>query len=184
VTALTHRREPIYPSTIVGRPPQEDYWFGKATERIFLPVLQAIVPDVIDYNLPMFGCFHNCVFVRIKKEYPYQARRVMNAIWGAGQMAFSKIIVLVDEHVDVQNEQEVLFQLCSNVDPRRDILFTDGPLDILDHAAPYCGVGSKMGIDATRKLPGEGQVRQWPPEIEMSREIKDLVSRRWREYGL
>ena len=184
VTALTHRREPIYPSTIVGRPPQEDYWFGKATERIFLPVLQAIVPDVIDYNLPMFGCFHNCVFVRIKKEYPYQARRVMNAIWGAGQMAFSKIIVVVDEHVDVQNEQEVLFQLCSNVDPRRDILFSDGPLDILDHAAPYCGVGSKMGIDATRKLPGEGQVRQWPPEIEMSREIKDLVSRRWREYGL
>jgi 4-hydroxy-3-polyprenylbenzoate decarboxylase len=184
VTAITQRREPIYPSTIVGRPPQEDYWFGKATERVFLPLLQTIVPDLIDYNLPMFGCFHNCVFVRIRKEYPYQARRVMNAIWGAGQMAFSKIIVVVDEHVDVQNEQEVLFQLCSNVDPRRDILFTDGPLDILDHAAPYCGTGSKMGIDATRKLPGEGGIRQWPPEIEMSPEVKNLVSRRWPEYGL
>jgi 4-hydroxy-3-polyprenylbenzoate decarboxylase len=184
VTAITHRRNPIYPTTIVGKPPQEDFWLGKATERIFLPLLQMIIPDIIDYNLPMFGCFHNCAFVKIRKEYPYQARRVMSAIWGAGQMAFTKIIVVVDHDVDVQDEQAVLFQMCANVDPRRDILLVDGPLDILDHAAPVCGAGSKIGIDATRKWAGEGQVRAWPDEIEMSRQIKDLVTRRWSEYGL
>lgn len=183
VTAITHRRNPIYPTTIVGKPPQEDFWLGKATERIFLPLLQMIIPDILDYNLPMFGCFHNCAFVKIRKEYPYQARRVMSAIWGAGQMAFTKIIVVVDHEVDVQDEQTVLFQMCANVDPRRDIVFVDGPLDILDHAAPVCGAGSKMGIDATRKWPGEGQVRAWPDEIQMSREIRELVTRRWREYG-
>ena len=184
VTALTHRRNPIYPTTIVGKPPQEDYWFGKATERIFLPLLQMLIPDIIDYDLPMFGCFHNCAFVKIRKEYPYQARRVMSAIWGAGQMAFTKIIVVVDEHVDVHNQEEVLFQLCSNVDPKRDIMFADGPLDILDHAAPFCGAGSKMGIDATRKTAGEGPVRDWPEEIEMTGTVKELVTQRWREYGI
>ena len=184
VTAITHRRSPIYPATIVGKPPQEDFWFGKATERIFLPLLQMLVPDVIDYGLPMFGCFHNCVFVKIRKEYAYQARRVMSAIWGAGQMALTKIIVVVDEHVDVHNQDEVLFQVCSNVDPKRDIMFVDGPLDILDHAAPARGAGSKMGIDATRKIAGEGQVRPWPDELDMSAEVKQLVTRRWGEYGL
>ena len=184
ITAITHRREPIYPTTIVGKPPQEDYWLGKATERIFLPLLQMVVPDIIDYNLPMFGCFHNCAFVKIRKEYPYQARRVMNAIWGAGQMAFTKIIVIVDEHVDVHDEEQVLFHLCANVDPRRDIAFSDGPLDILDHATPVCGAGSKMGIDATRKIEGEGQIREWPDEIEMSAAIRQLVDGRWSEYGL
>lgn len=184
VTAITQRESPVYPTTIVGKPPQEDYWLGKATERIFLPLLKTIVPDVIDYNLPMFGCFHNCAFLKIRKEYPYQARRVMHAIWGAGQMALTKIIVVVDEHVNVQDEQQVLFQLCSNVDPRRDILLTDGPLDILDHAAPYCGVGSKLGIDATRKIAGEGTVRDWPDEIQMSAEIRTRVTERWREYGI
>ena len=184
VTAITHRKSPIYPATIVGKPPQEDYWLGKATERIFLPLLQAMVPDVIDYDLPTFGCFHNCVFVRIRKEYPMQARRVMYALWGAGQMALTKIIVVVDEHVDVHNQDDVLFHLCSNVDPRRDIVIVDGPLDILDHAAPFCGVGGKMGIDATAKIRSEGQVREWPAELEMSVEIRELVTRRWREYGL
>jgi len=184
VTAITHRREPIYPTTIVGKPPQEDFWLGKATERIFLPLVQMLIPDIIDYNLPMFGCFHNCAFVKIRKEYPYQARQVMNAIWGAGQLAFTKIIVVVDEDVDVHDEQDVLFHLCANVDPKRDIMFVDGPLDILDHATPFCGAGSKMGIDATRKIPGEGTVRDWPPAIEMSPEIRDLVTRRWKEYGL
>ncbi len=184
VTALTHRKSPIYPTIIVGKPPQEDYWLGKATERIFLPLLQMLIPDIIDYNLPMFGCFHNCAFVKIRKEYPYQARRVMSAIWGAGQMAFTKIIVVVDEHVDVHNEQDVLFHLCANVDPKRDIMFVDGPLDILDHAAPACGAGSKMGIDATRKIAGEGPVRPWPDEIGMSAEVMKLVARRWEEYGL
>ncbi len=184
VTAITHRESPIYPATIVGKPPQEDYWLGKATERIFLPLLRTVAPDVIDYNLPMFGCFHNCAFVKIKKEYPYQARRVMSALWGAGQMAFTKILVVVDEHVDVHNEQDVLFHLCANVDPRRDITLTDGPLDILDHAAPFCGAGSKLGIDATRKIAGEGQIREWPDEIEMSAEVRELVTRRWGEYAL
>jgi 4-hydroxy-3-polyprenylbenzoate decarboxylase len=184
VTAITHRHKPIYPTTIVGKPPQEDFWLGKATERIFLPLLQMLIPDIIDYNLPMFGSFHNCAFVKIRKEYPLQARRVMSAIWGAGQMAFTKIIVVVDHDVDVQDEQAVLFHLCANVDPKRDIMFVDGPLDILDHATPVMGAGSKMGIDATRKIPGEGPIRDWPPQIEMSDEIKELVTRRWREYGL
>jgi 4-hydroxy-3-polyprenylbenzoate decarboxylase len=184
VTAITHRRQPVFPATVVGKPPQEDYWLGKATERIFLPLLQMLIPDIIDYDLPMLGCFHNCAFVKIRKEYPYQARRVMNAIWGAGQMAFTKIIVVVDEHVDVHNQDEVLFQLCSNVDPRRDIMFVDGPLDILDHAAPVCGAGSKMGIDATKKIPGEGQIREWPDEINMSAELRGLVTRRWVEYRI
>lgn len=184
VTAITHRRNPIYPTTVVGKPPQEDFWLGKATERIFLPLLQMIIPDIIDYNLPMFGCFHNCAFVKIRKEYAYQARRVMSAIWGAGQMAFTKIVVVVDHDVDVQDEQAVLFHLCANVDPKRDVMFVDGPLDILDHAGPGLGVGSKMGIDATRKIAGEGAVRHWPDEIVMSAEIRERVSRRWAEYGL
>jgi 4-hydroxy-3-polyprenylbenzoate decarboxylase len=184
VTALTHRRSPLYPTTIVGKPPQEDYWLGKATERIFLPLLQTLVPDILDYDLPRFGCFHNCAFVRIRKEYPYQARRVMNAIWGAGQMAFTKFIIVVDEHVDVHDPEDVLFHLCANVDPRRDLLLVDGPLDILDHAAPACGAGSKLGLDATRKIAGEGLVRPWPAEIEMTAAVREAVTRRWREYGL
>lgn len=184
VTALTQRRRPIYPTTIVGKPPQEDYWLGKATERIFLPLLQMVVPDILDYDLPRFGCFHNCAFVKIKKEYAFQARRVMYALWGAGQMALTKIIVVVDEHVDVHNQDEVLFQLCSNVDPQRDVVTVAGPVDILDHAAPACGAGSKLGIDATRKIAGEGPVRAWPDELQMSRAIVDLVTRRWSEYGV
>jgi 4-hydroxy-3-polyprenylbenzoate decarboxylase len=184
VTAVTHRQRPIYPATIVGKPPQEDFWLGKATERIFLPVVQMIVPDVLDYDLPTFGCFHNCAFVKIRKEYPYQARRVMHALWGAGQMALTKIIVVVDADVDVHNPDDVLFHVGANVDPQRDIELVRGPVDILDHAAPVCGAGSKMGIDATRKLPGEGTVRAWPAELEMTPEVKALVTRRWGEYGL
>lgn len=184
VSAITHRRSPIYPTTIVGKPPMEDYFLGKATERIFLPLLKMIVPDIIDYDLPMFGAFHNFVFVKIRKEYPYQARKVMSAIWGAGQMAFSKFIIVVDEHVDVHDEQQVLFQVGANVDPRRDVVIVDGPLDILDHAAPFEGSGSKMGIDATRKIPGEGVIRRWPAELEMSEEIRKRVAERWPELGL
>jgi 4-hydroxy-3-polyprenylbenzoate decarboxylase len=184
ITAITHRRGCIFPATVVGRPPMEDYYFGKATERIFLPVLQMLVPDLIDYHLPMFGAFHNCLFAKIRKEYPYQARRVMQAIWGSGQMALTKIIIVVDDDVNVHDEQDVLFHLCANVDPRRDTLIVDGPLDILDHAAPHCGAGSKIGIDATRKLPGEGQVRPWPEPIVMSQDVKDLLTRRWAEYGV
>lgn len=184
VTAITHRREPVYPATIVGKPPMEDYYLGKATERIFLPLLQMLIPDVIDYSLPMFGAFHNCAFIKIRKEYPYQARRVMSAVWGAGQMAFTKMIVVVDEDVNVHDEQDVLFHVAANVDPRRDIAIVDGPLDILDHASPVEGAGSKMGIDATRKIAGEGTIRRWPAELEMSDAIKQQVSRRWAELGI
>ena len=184
VSAITHRREPIYPTTIVGWPPQEDYYLGKVTERIFLPLLKTLIPDIIDYSLPMFGAFHNCVFVKIAKRYPLQARNVMSSIWGAGQMMFSKMIVVLDEHVNVQDEQEVLFHMAANVDWRRDTVIVDGPVDILDHAAPYEGAGGKIGIDATRKIAGEGTFREYPGRITMSAEIRELVTRRWSEYGL
>lgn len=184
VTAITHRENPIYPTTIVGPPPMEDYYMGKATERVFLPLLQMIVPDIIDYDLPRWGAFHNFVFVKIRKEYPLQARKVASSIWGAGQMMFSKFIVIVDEDVDVHDEQAVMFAVGSNVDPRRDTFVVDGPLDVLDHSAPYLAAGSKMGIDATRKVPGEGIVRDWPLPLVMSDEIRRLVEGRWTEYGI
>lgn len=187
VTAITTRKNPIYPTTVVGLPPQEDYFMGKATERLFLPLLKTLIHDIIDYDLPMFGAFHNCAFVKIKKEYPLQARRVMHSIWGAGQMAWTKSIVVVDHDVDVHNHEEVLFHLAANVDPGRDIEVVNGPLDILDHAAPRLGAGSKIGFDATRKWPGEevnGQpVRPWPPIISMVDDVKARVSGRWKEYG-
>ncbi len=184
VTAITHRESPVYPTTIVGKPPQEDYYLGKATERLFLPLLRMLIPDVIDYSLPMFGAFHNCVFVKIRKEYPMQARKVISSILGAGQMMFSKMIVVVDEHVDVHDEQDVLFHLGANVDWRRDTVIVDGPCDILDHATPHLGTGGKIGIDATRKIPGEGVIRDWPQRLQMSDEVNQLVDRRWTEYGL
>lgn len=183
VTAITHRRDPIFPATIVGKPPMEDYFLGKATERIFLPLLKMIVPDIVDYCLPISGVFHNCAFIKIRKEYPMQARRVMHAIWGAGQMSFTKFIIIVDEHVDVHNEQDVLFHLFSNCDPQRDTEIVRGPVDILDHASPEHGAGSKIGFDATEKIAGEGKVRHWPKELGMDDATKELVSRRWKEYG-
>ncbi|MFI4859189.1 MAG: UbiD family decarboxylase [Phycisphaerales bacterium JB063] len=169
-SAVTMCKDPLYPTTIVGPPPQEDYYLGKATERIFLPLLKTLVPDIIDYDLPMFGCFHNCAFIKIKKEYPLQARRVMHAIWGAGQMAWTKVIVVVDHDVDVHNHEDVLFHLCANADPGRDLEIVNGPLDILDHAAPRLGAGHKIGFDATRKIPGEevngNPVRAWPTYLD------------------
>ncbi len=184
VTAITHRRDPIYPTTIVGKPPMEDYYLGKATERIFLPLLKMLIPDILDYALPISGVFHNCAFIKIRKEYPFQARRVMHAVWGAGQMAFTKFIIVVDEQVDVHDEQNVLFHLFSNCDPARDSEVVRGPVDILDHAAPHRGVGSKIGFDATVKWAEEGTVRTWPLELEMDAATKALVERRWKEYGL
>ena len=187
VTAITHRQDPIYPTTIVGLPPQEDYYLGKATERIFLPLLKTLVPDILDYHLPMFGCFHNCAFVKIRKEYPLQARRVMHAIWGAGQMAWTKLIVVVDEHVNVHDQDEVLFHLCANYDPGRDTELVNGPLDILDHAAPRLGAGHKVGFDATAKIAGEEvgghPVRDWPRLAQMNEPIRQRVQQRWTEYG-
>lgn len=184
VTAITHRRNPVYPTTIVGPPPMEDYYLGKATERIFLPLLQMVVPDVIDYHLPRWGAFHNICFVKIRKDYPLQARKVASSIWGAGQMMFSKFIIVVDEDVNVHDEQAVMFAVGANVDPRRDTFIVDGPADVLDHAAPYFGAGSKIGIDATRKIEGEGVVRAWPRPLAMSAAVKRLVDGRWAEYGL
>lgn len=185
VTAITHRRNAVYPTTIVGLPPQEDYYLGKATERLFLPLLRTLIHDIIDYDLPMFGAFHNCVFVKIRKEYPLQARRVMHSIWGAGQMAWTKMIVVVDHDVDVHDQDAVLFHLCANCDPGRDVEVVNGPLDILDHAAPRLGAGHKIGFDATRKIAGEevggNPVRTWPPIIAMDQAVKDRVAARWRE---
>jgi 4-hydroxy-3-polyprenylbenzoate decarboxylase len=187
VTAITMRRNAIYPTTIVGKPPMEDYFLGKATERVFLPLLKTIVPDVEDYSLPSAGCFHNCAYIKIKKEYPYQARRVMHAIWGAGQMAFTKFIVVVDDDVDVHDEQAVLFHLFANCDPGRDTETVQGPVDILDHASPALGIGSKMGFDATRKWPGEDNgraVRTWPEELAFDEKTLAKVATRWAEYGV
>lgn len=188
ITAITHRRDPVYPTTVVGLPPQEDYYLGKATERIFLPLLRTLVPDIIDYDLPMFGAFHNCAFIKIRKEYPLQARRVMHAIWGAGQMAWTKMIVVVDEDVDVHNPEEVMFHLCANCDPGRDVEVVHGPLDILDHAAPMLGAGHKMGFDATAKIAGEAvgghAVRDWPTRLAMCPKVKAAVDAKWKAMGL
>jgi 4-hydroxy-3-polyprenylbenzoate decarboxylase len=183
VTAMTMRRDAIYPSIVVGKPPQEDAWLGKATERIFLPAVRATVPEIVDYDLPVAGAFHNCCLVSIRKQYPGHARKVMSAIWGLGMLSLTKCIVVVDAHVDVHDYEQVLFYAGANVDPKRDVVLGEGPLDHLDHAPERQFVGGKLGIDATAKWPQEG-ARPWPDEIEMSREIKELVTRRWTEYGL
>lgn len=184
ITCITHRTDPIYPATVVGKPPMEDCFLGKATERIFLPLLRAQIPELVDMNLPVEGIFHNLAFVSIRKRYPMQARKVVNALWGLGQMALTKTIVVFDEEVDVQNTSEVLWRLGSNIDPQRDVFFTEGPVDALDHAAPQPLFGSKMGIDATRKIEGEGHDRPWPDEIRMSAEVIERVNRIWRELGI
>lgn len=183
VTAMTMRRDAIYPSIVVGKPPQEDAWLAKATERIFLPAVKMTVPEIVDYDLPVSGTFHNCVIVSIKKSFPGHARKVMHAIWGLGMLSLSKAVVIVDEHVNVHDYGEVFFYVGANVDPKRDVVITEGPLDHLDHAPTLQFFGGKIGIDATAKGPLEG-AREWPEEIEMSAEIRDLVDRRWAEYGI
>jgi 4-hydroxy-3-polyprenylbenzoate decarboxylase len=181
ITAMTHRRNPIYATTIVGKPPQEDCYLGKATERLFLPLLNIFLPEIVDMNLPWEGVFHNCVVVSIKKRFPGHARKVMSALWGFGQLMFSKYVVVVDAHVDVQNLAEVAWHVFNNTDPQRDTMFAEGPMDILDHATPLAGMGSKMGIDATRKWAEEGFTREWPDEIAMSPEVVADVKARWAE---
>ena len=177
VSAVTHRREAVFGAIIVGPPPQEDYYLGKATERIFLPLLRVLIPDIEDYHLPMFGSFHNCAFIRIRKAYPLQARRVMHAIWGAGQMAWEKFIVVVDADVNVHDEPAVLAALCANCHFGRDLEPVHGPLDILDHAAARLGAGGKLGFDATRKVPGEevGGVALGPGGADRTREAAALA---------
>lgn len=184
LTCVTRRRSPIYPSTIVGRPPMEDAWLGKATERLFLPLLRMVVPEIVDMNLPVEACFHNLVIVSIDKRYPGHAYKVMNALWGLGQMMFCKCIVVVDKHVNVHDPVEVLWRVSNNIDAQRDILFTRGPVDHLDHASTHQFFGSKMGIDATTKWASEGYTREWPPDIEMTPEIKKRVDAVWTQLGL
>lgn len=184
LTCLTRRKNPIYPATVVGRPPMEDAFLGKATERIFLPLIKMQLPEIRDMNMPPEGVFHNCVIVSIDKSYPGQAQKVMCALWGLGLMMLAKLIIVVDGNVDVQNLSEVMWRVFNNVDPRRDITFVNGPLDALDHSSSQPHYGSKMGIDATRKWPEEGHPREWPDDIEMSEEIKELVDRKWHKYGL
>jgi len=183
VTAMTMRRDAIYPSIVVGKPPQEDAWLGKATERIFLPAIRMSVPEIVDYDLPVAGAFHNCCLVSIRKSYPGQAQKVMHAIWGLGLLSLTKAVVVVDEWVDVHDYEEVMFRVGANVDPKRDVLITEGPLDHLDHAPTLQFYGGKLGIDATHKGPAEG-ARPWPEEITMSEEIRRRVDERWAEYGL
>jgi 4-hydroxy-3-polyprenylbenzoate decarboxylase len=183
VKCITHKKNAVYPTTIVGKPPQEDCYMALATERIFLPLLKLQLPEVVDMHLPMEGVFHNCVLVSIKKSFPGHARKIMSSLWGMGQMMFAKFIIVVDEDVNVQNVSEVMWKVFNNVDPRRDTMIVEGPLDVLDHSAPLPLIGSKMGIDATKKWMSEGHTREWPRDIIMNPEIKEMVSKRWSEYG-
>jgi 4-hydroxy-3-polyprenylbenzoate decarboxylase len=183
VTAMTMREDAIYPSIVVGKPPAEDGWLGKATERIFLPAVRMTVPEIVDYDLPVAGVFHNCCIVSIRKAFPGHAKKVMHAIWGLGMLSLTKAVVVVDEHVDVHDYEQVFFYVGANVDPARDVVISEGPLDHLDHAPTHQFFGGKLGIDATAKGPDEG-TRPWPEEIEMSEEIRTLVDRRWDEYGI
>lgn len=184
ITCITHRKQPIYPATVVGKPPMEDCYLAKATERIFLPFLQQLQPEIIDINLPLEGVFHNCAIISIKKTYPQQAKKVMHAIWGMGQMMFTKMIIVVDSHVNVQDLSEVWWRVFNNIDARRDVVLADGPLDVLDHSSPMPKWGTKVGIDATKTWPEEGNHREWPEEIAMIKEIKDLVDAKWKDLGL
>jgi 4-hydroxy-3-polyprenylbenzoate decarboxylase len=180
VTCITHRKDPIYATTIVGKPPMEDAYMGKAVERVFLPLMRLTIPELVDINLPIEGVFHNLMIVSIRKSYPGQARKVMNAIWSLGQAMFTKCIIVVDEDVDVQNIPDVTLKVLNHIDPERDIQFTLGPVDSLDHASRLANYGSKMGIDATRKWPTEGFTRPWPDEIVMDAKTKALVDGKWK----
>ncbi len=183
VTCITHRKDMIYPATIVGKPPMEDCYMGKATERIFLPLIKLDFPEIKDMHLPMVGVFHNCAIISIKKSYPGQAKKIIHGLWGKGQMMFAKLLIVVDDDVDVQDLSYTAWRVLNNVDWKRDTVIADGPLDDLDHAANWPRYGSKMGIDATRKSREEGMMREWPDEIFMSEAINRLVDSRWKEYG-
>jgi 4-hydroxy-3-polyprenylbenzoate decarboxylase len=188
VTCVTHRRDPIYATTIVGKPPMEDAYMGKAVERIFLPLMKMTIPELVDVNLPIEGVFHNLMIVSIRKSYPGQARKVMNAIWSLGQAMFTKCIVVVDEDTNVQNVGEVIWKVLNNIDPERDIQFMLGPVDSLDHSSRLPDFGSKMGIDATRKWPTEGFTRPWPDEVDSDQKTKEAVNTKWaalkKELGI
>jgi 4-hydroxy-3-polyprenylbenzoate decarboxylase len=184
VTAITHRRRPIYPTTIVGIPPMEDYWMGKATERLFLPLMKLFMGEVVDVNMPPEGIFHNLVLVSIKKRFPGHARKVINGLWGLGLMMLAKCIIVFDADVDVQDVRQALFYALNNVDWARDVIIQEGATDALDHASYRFAFGGKIGIDATRKLPEEGYVREWPDLIQMSPEVKARVDELWKKLGI
>jgi len=184
VTCITHRKDPIYPTTIVGRPPMEDAYLGKTTERLFLPLLRVTLPEIVDMNLPVHGVFHNLALISIKKEYPAHARKVMHALWGLGQMMFTKTLIVVDHDVNVHDLSEITWVVGNNIDPKRDTVFVEGPVDILDHAAPALGYGSKFGIDATRKWRSEGYEREWPDAIVMNEKTKKYIDSIWEKLGL
>ncbi len=183
VTCITCRNDAVYPATVVGKPPMEDCYMAKATERIFLPIIKMILPEIKDIELPIEGVFHNCALVSIDKKYPGQAKKVINALWGLGQFSSTKFIAVFDKDLDLRDSGTVLWKLLNNVDPGRDLLFSQGPLDALDHSASYANFGGKMGIDATRKTREEGMGREWPEEIVMTPDVKAIVDRRWKEYG-
>ena len=185
VQCVTHRRDPIYPATVVGKPPMEDAWLGKATERIFLPLLQMVVPEIVDMNLPVEGGFQNLAIVSIRKSYPGQGKKVMNALWGLGHMMMlTRVLIVVDEDVDVQNPRTVAWFVLNNLDAQHDVVMMPGPVDDLDHGSYTPALGVKIGVDATRKSSAEGYMRQWPPDMIMDDATRELVERRWKEYGL
>jgi 4-hydroxy-3-polyprenylbenzoate decarboxylase len=184
VTCVTHRKDPVYATTIVGPPPMEDFYMGQAIERIFLPLMRLQLPEIRDIHMPAEGIFHNLILVSMRKSYPGHARKVMHAIWGLGQAMFSKCIVVVDEDVDVQNVREVAWKALNHIDPERDIQFVLGPVDSLDHSSRLPNYGSKMGVDATRKWPEEGFTRPWPEVMRMSEEVRARVEGLWRKAGL
>ena len=181
---ITRRRRPIYPATIVGIPPKEDCWMAKATERLFLPFIKRICPEISDLTMPLEGVFHNCVILSIKKRYPGQARKVMNFVWGMGQMMYTKLIVVVDDDISLRNLSLVAWRVFNNIDAARDLVLSEGPLDALDHSSPRPRYGTRLGVDATRKLPGEGHDRPWPDPLKMDERVTTLVDGRWREYGI
>ena len=184
VTAITHRKDAIYQTIVVGKPPMEDTFLGLATERLFLPLLKLALPEIVDYELPEFGVFHNCAFVAIRKSYPQHARKVMHALWGLNQLMFTKLVVVVDEDVNVHDQNEVLFHLGANCDFGRDLELATGPTDILDHASRQYGWTGKLGIDATRKWKEEGFTRQWPDAIAMDPAVKEKVAAQMKRLGL
>ncbi|HEV2088228.1 MAG TPA: menaquinone biosynthesis decarboxylase [Cryptosporangiaceae bacterium] len=184
VEAMTTQAEPVYQSIVTSKPPQEDGPIGKATERIFLPLIQLLIPDIVDYDLPAAGGFHNCVIVSIRKRFPKHAQKVMNAVWGAGLLSLCKLVVVVDDDCDVHDHHEVAWRAFGNVDYAHDMLLTSGPVDHLDHASYAQFWGGKLGLDATRKLPTEGYHRGWPEELRMSEDVVARVDERWRELGL
>ena len=184
ITKLTRRKKPVYPATIVGRPPMEDCYLGKATERIFLPLLRMQCPEIIDIDFPLEGVFHNCVIISIDKKYPGQAFKVMNHVWGMGQMMYTKMVVIVDKNVSPHDYSASAWKVFNNVDWSRDIAVSRGPLDALDHSSPYPHFGSRVGIDATVKMAEEGHPREWPGEIVMDENIRKMVSEKWEKYGI